>query len=142
MTHKWITEKASKWLKKHEQNIIIPNCSTVVSELTSAVVTGEIPDVIGWCSWTSVLLEVKTSRPDFLRDKKKKFKEQSDLGMGEFRYYICPEGLIDVVELPINWGLLYIAVDGGISIIQKADKQVSNLKCERTVLLSLIRRSK
>ena len=85
MTHKEIIKRAAKWLKKHTQNAIIPNCSLIAEDLTTASKTGEIPDVIGWCSWTSVLIEVKVSRSDFLRDSKKPFRKFADMGMGEHK---------------------------------------------------------
>ena len=142
MTHKEITKRAAKWLKKHSGNVIVPNCSTVAEDLTTATVTGEIPDVIGWCSWTSVLIEVKVSRSDFLRDIKKPFRKFADMGMGEHKYYLCPEGLITEDDLPELWGLLWIDEKGKISIQKKAEKHEANLRCERTVLLSLHRRAK
>jgi hypothetical protein len=140
MNHKELTLKASRWLKKHSNNTVIPNCREVATEISCANATGEIADVIGWCSWTSVLIEVKVSRSDFKRDSKKIFREYADMGMGEFRYYICPTDLIKIDELPPNWGLLYYSKDCGIKIIQKAERQQANLQSERTLLLSLLRR--
>ena len=140
MNHKELTLKASRWLKKHYNNRIIPNCSIIATEISCANATGEIPDVIGWCYWTSVLIEVKVSRTDFKKDAKKIFREYTNMGMGEFRYYICPTDLIKVKELPHLWGLLYYSEERGIEIIQKAERRQANLKSERTLLLSLLRR--
>lgn len=141
ISHKELTLKACKWLKKHEQNLLIPNCKTIISEITSAVKTGEIPDVIGWCSWASVLIEVKTNRNDFLVDFKKPFRQNPEKGMGEFRYYLCPENLILEKDLPLNWGLLYFNKQGDVDIIKTAKEQKTNLASERTLLLSHLRRS-
>ena len=140
MTHSKLTEIASKWLKKHNQNIIIPNCNIIASELKTATSSGEIPDIIGWCSWSSVLIEVKVSRNDFLKDFKKSFRLKKELGVGDFRYYLCPENLIKKKDLPEDWGLLYINNENKIKIIQIAKKIKPNLKDERTILLSIIRR--
>lgn len=140
MNHKELTLKASRWLKSHSNNTIIPNCSTIATEISCANATGEIPDVIGWFRWTSVLIEVKLSRSDFKKDEKKIFREYPDMGMGEFRYYICPTGLIKVKELPRLWGLLYYSKERGIEMIEKAERQQANLQSERTLLLSLLRR--
>lgn len=142
MTHQELVELAGKWLKKHTQNILIPNCGTVITEMNSATLTGEIPDVIGWCSWCSVLIEVKVSRKDFLRDKNKNFKKSLDLGMGEYKYYICPKGLIKESDLPENWGLIWVDSNKNIMIKKKSDKHNANLNSERSLLLSLIRRYK
>lgn len=142
MTHKEIIKRASKWLKKHQQNAVIPNCSLVVEDLVTANSMGEIPDLIGWCSWTSVMIEVKVSRNDFLKDKKKPFRKFANMGMGENKYYLCPTGLIQEKDLPENWGLLYIDDKAKITIEKIAERHEANLQSERTVLLSLLRRTK
>jgi len=139
-THKEITVIATKWLKKHRNNIVIPNCRTVASEISSNVNSGEIPDLIGWCSWTSILIEVKISRNDFLKDNKKLFRKMPTLGMGEFRYFICPKDLIKIEEIPEDWGLLYFDENEEIKTEKLAKRQKANLEGERTILLSLLSR--
>ena len=142
MTHKELTIIASKWLRRHSQNIYVPNCSTIITEIVSAAPNGEVPDVIGWNSWTSVLIEVKISRSDFLRDAKKPFMRFNDMWMGEFKYYLCPENLLNFEDVPDDWGLLYCDKKGQIRIEKVAVKGEANIRSERTLLLSLIRRSK
>ena len=88
------------------------------------------------------MIEVKVGRGDFLRDKKKSFRINPQEGVGEFRYYLCPTGLIKGVELPENWGLLYYNEKGKIEVIKVAERQHANLLAERTMLLSMIRRLK
>lgn len=139
MTHDDLVKKSARWLKRHYSNCIVPNCSTVVSELSALPKTGEIPDVIGWSNWTSVLIEVKMSRADFFADFKKEFRRQSKLGMGELRLYCCPKGLLSIEDTPERWGLLYCDEKGKIEIIQKALPQRANLRSERSLLLSLNR---
>jgi hypothetical protein len=141
-SHKELIEIVAKWLKKHTNNAQIPNCPYIAKDLMTNTDNGEIPDVIGWNYWTSVLIEVKVSRQDFLKDQNKKFRYMPELGMGEFRYYCCPEGLIKEEELPEGWGLLYLNDKNKIDTIKIADRKESNLMCERTMLLSLIRRNK
>lgn len=141
-SHNNLVEIAAKWLKKHKNNAVIPNCPYIAKDLTTNTYSGEIPDVIGWNYWTSVLIEVKVSRRDFLKDKKKEFRNKPELGMGEFRYYCCPEGIIKEEELPNNWGLLYLNENNKIETIKLANQVNSNLVCERTVLLSILRRNK
>lgn len=140
MTHKKLVDISSKWLKRHKENSIIPNCTTIASELVTNTASGECPDVIGWCYWASVLIEIKISRSDFLKDQKKNFRIDQSLGMGEFRYYCCPTDLIKTDELPYGWGLLYCNDKNKIEIIHKASRLIADLDCERTVLLSIIRR--
>ncbi len=45
------------------------------------------------------------------------FKER---GMGKYRWYICPKGLIKVEELPTHWGLLYVGDKGTVKQIKAA----------------------
>lgn len=71
----------------------------------------EQTDVWGWWDGylSSAVIEVKTSHADFLNDMKKKCRQDSfkDLQCGNYRWYLCPEGVIKADELPENWGLLY-----------------------------------
>ena len=68
---------------------------------------GEKPDSMGFRGGTSCLIEAKVSRADFLVDKNKKFRNNPKLGMGDWRFYICPPNIIAVEDLPEGWGLLY-----------------------------------
>ncbi len=138
--HKNLCERGAKWLKRHTNNINIPNCPTVAVDMVT--VENEIPDIIGWSSRASVMIEVKVGRGDFLKDKKKPFRKFADTGVGEYRYYLCPTGLIKGVELPEKWGLLYLNENNKIEIIKVAEMQTANLRAERNMLLSIIRRSK
>jgi hypothetical protein len=89
---------AAKWL--HSKG-----CVFAVAELTATC--GEIPDAVGFKAWTTYMVEVKVSRSDFLRDKKKRVRQIPEKGIGDFRYYLCPTGLIQPEEVPERWGLLY-----------------------------------
>jgi hypothetical protein len=105
ITHDKLVDIASKWLKKTIK------CRVVISELVAYTQYGEVPDAIGWKSGRSILIECKTSRSDFLADKLKNFRRNPDLGLGDFRFFLCPDGLILPSELPIGWGLLYHSPD-------------------------------
>lgn len=73
--------------------------------------SGETPDAMGWRMAGhldgSVVVEVKVSRSDFKADMKKAHRSGDSLGMGNWRYYLCPEGLIVPDDLPEKWGLIY-----------------------------------
>jgi hypothetical protein len=62
-THKELVEIAYKWILKNG------SVGVAVKELYS--LASEIPDVIGFGGWESVVIECKASRSDFLADKKK-----------------------------------------------------------------------
>lgn len=105
MTHKELVELAAKQLKKWR-------CLPICTELVSYTRSGEIPDAIGWTAAASIMFECKTSRADFLRDREKPFRMCNNMGMGDFRFYLTPPGIIkDERELPPGWGL-YEAVNG------------------------------
>ena len=137
VTHMLLCERGGKWLTKHSQNVLVPNCSITAVELFTQV-EKEMPDIIGWCSWCSVMIEVKVQRSDFFHDFKKPFRQFCTDGVGELRFYLCPENLIKETELPENWGLLY-ETKRGIKIIKKAERQSANLTAERNMLTGYIR---
>jgi hypothetical protein len=140
VTHAELTQSAGNWLKKHTNNVVIPNCPLVITELHAMGTNGEIPDVLGFNYCNSVMIEVKVSRSDFLIDKKKPHRKY---GTGQFKYYCCPKDLISEDEIPSGWGLLYAVRDKGrikISTIKLATQTPTNLEAERSILLSIIRR--
>lgn len=100
-THKMLIPLAYKWVLKNG------SCGVAFKELNS--INAEYPDVIGFGSWGhSVLIEVKVTRSDFLCDKKKSFRKDPTKGMGKYRFYMCPDGLIKPEELPEGWGLIWV----------------------------------
>lgn len=84
----------------------------------------EIPDAIGWLrSGVSLLVECKASRGDFLSDAVKPSRRSAKSaglavpepvvkgprkteGLGAYRFYFAPSGLLAPEELPEGWGLL------------------------------------
>jgi hypothetical protein len=133
--HRELCLIAGKWLRKPGR-IRPPSCPYVAVELCTQGC--EIPDVFGWNYWTTVLIEVKVSRRDFLRDSKKEFRETTE-GIGRLRFYCCPSGLIDPDEIPIYWGLLY-ASNGQIEVVKNAVAQNTDGHSELMILASIIRR--
>lgn len=97
--HEELTRLGAKWLKKQ-------GFSVIATEIT-AVGSRERPDVIGFRSGCSAIIEAKVSRADFFADAKKPERMEAGAGLGIYRFYICPEGLIRPEELPPKWGLLY-----------------------------------
>lgn len=83
-------------------------------------------------------MRIKIKGIYFLQDCKKHFRKTCANGVGEFRYYLCPEGLIKETEIPEKWGLLYQTKEE-IIIIKKGEKQETNLLAERNMLTSYIR---
>lgn len=103
MTHSDLIPVAYRWAIKTAK------CGVAFKEFKTLCPNSEIPDVLGFKGYgQSVLVEVKVSRSDFLKDKEKQFRKYPDKGMGTFRFFMCPTGLIKPEELPANWGLVYV----------------------------------
>ena len=67
---------------------------------------GEQPDVLGLTAYgKSIIVEVKVSRADFLADKKKPWRINPNIAMGDERVYLTPEGLLNVSDIPYGWQL-------------------------------------
>lgn len=119
MNHRALCDIALKWLKRpnsaggHGCQIALIECRTGWD--------GEIPDAIGFRATGheptdgSVVVEVKVSRQDFLADSKKTHRQSG--GVGRWRYFMTPKGLIDPTELPARWGLLEVSPAGRISAV-------------------------
>lgn len=138
---------AAKWLrtKCHYK------CPVTAIELVSIGQNG-VMDVIGFNSSETIIIEVKISRSDFLADKKKFHIKYPNLGIGNFRFYCVPKGLIKAEELPERWGLIEVENNKVIDVIdctkghdaayKKVNKFESNINQERWLMYSLLRRNK
>ncbi len=100
-THDELVTRAVSWLQGRG------GCTFAFSEFRTGA-SWEIPDAIGFTAFSSIVIEVKTSRADFLKDRKKPFRNGLQTGMGLKRYFMAPRGLIEPGELPEGWGLLSV----------------------------------
>lgn len=101
----------------------------------------ETPDVIGWKSGLSTLIECKISRGDFLSDGKKMHRKHREMGLGYRRYYMCPWGMINPGELPPHWGLLWLR-GNRVFVKKKALGNPNyNIQGELRFLSSMVRRA-
>jgi len=95
--HAELCMHAERWLRQS-------GCGVTAIDLATAA--GEQPDVIGWRYGLTALCEVKISRGDFLADRKKPWRARPELGMGDWRFYVAPSGLLRAEDMPEGWGLL------------------------------------
>lgn len=102
LTHDDLVARAERWLKTIGCGVVFNDAFRAASH------SGEQPDAIGWRDGLSILVECKTSRADFLADRKKPFRREPAEGMGDWRFMMCPPRMIGVDELPEGWGLLYV----------------------------------
>lgn len=119
MNHRELCEIGAKFLKRPE-SAGGHGCHFTIVE---AACYGENPDVFGVRhginsnGMGTFLIEAKTSRSDFLADRNKPHRKDPSLGMGKYRYYICPNGLIKQEELPEKWGLIYVSAAGRCTVV-------------------------
>lgn len=103
----------------------------------------ERPDVYATNRESSTIIEVKTSHADFLADRKKYARSSAALAakqqMGNYRYYLCPEGVIKPEELPAGWGLLYWN-GNKVEKVRKSEVHTANHKYDVYVLCSILAR--
>lgn len=136
MTHRELCELGAKYMYRNG-TILFNKPKYVVCELERI---GECPDVFGFGFAYTQLLEIKVSRSDFLSDKKKEWRINPEIGLGQYRSYLCPENLIKENELPYNWGLFYLNENGKISMIKKPERQISCSIAEVNLAASIMRR--
>ena len=146
MTHQDLVFIGSKFVKTRFRYPLI------YSEIACVVSTGEIPDIIAFAAFNkSILIECKISRTDFLRDKKKRFRINALLGMGKYRFYLAPKGLIKMNELPESWGLIEVDDCKNVEITYHpycksltgniwSNGFDQNIEAERAFLFSVLRR--
>lgn len=95
--HEELCALGARWCKRNGFSIIATNIQSTGSQ--------EKPDVIAFRSDCSLLIEAKVSRGDFFADRNKTSRNASE-GLGLYRFYIAPHGMISPDELPVGWGLL------------------------------------
>lgn len=115
MNHEELVNIAKKWL------VGSAGAAFAVGEVVSF--NGEIPDAIGFKSECSILVECKTSRSDFLADRKKPFRVNPEKGMGDHRFFLCPPNIITPEDELNGWGLLW-AYKGRVRQIINPVKEV------------------
>ncbi|ABE47278.1 hypothetical protein [Polaromonas sp. JS666] len=72
--------------------------------------------------------EVKVSRADFLSDKAKPEKRQAYAMLAQAVYYVAPEGMIQLHELPKEVGLLVEVKAGQFTLVKRARKNKMTLQ--------------
>jgi len=139
MTHSELVEIGYKW--------VMSRCGFAFKELRT--LADETPDVIGFNSNGTFVIEAKISKADFLKDKKKPFRNHTWEGMGDWRFYICEKGLISIDELPYLWGLIEVTKGkaqvkhnpfGKGNICYKWIRNQKNNNAERKMMYSALRR--
>lgn len=135
--HDLLVETARKWLSVRAK--IVATEIKAVSEEPDAIGFEPIRTKIGHGSG-SVLIECKASRSDFKADSRKLFRMYPEQGMGTYRYYLAPKGLIKPEELPDKWGLLELCGKRVRRIKTSEPFMERNIEGELLVMCSIFRR--
>lgn len=146
--HDLLSSLGARWLKRQGFPIVATEINAAGSR--------EQADVVGFRSTCSAIIEVKVSRGDFLADKNKPERQNDGAGLGVYRFYLCPTGLIKPDELPPKWGLLHSDGREVIEVVKPRGniwpgtdcaagewnefQHAPNHKTERSVLFSITRR--
>ncbi|WP_422394509.1 hypothetical protein [Nitrospirillum amazonense] len=146
-THRDLVALGARWLRKQ-------GFPVVATEL-SAAGCREVPDVVGFRSTCTAIIEAKASRADFLADDRKPERSGRAPGVGLYRFYLSPAGVALPAELPAGWGLLHEVggrvreivrptgnrwPPGGVEGEWLAFQHPVNTDAERAVLFSIARR--
>ncbi len=105
VTHLYLVIAGAVWVRKRS---VLVFCELVVPT------TGEQPDVIGWTTrggGECHVIECKASRADFLSNKHKGF-ERLGVGVGHYRWYLVPKGIVTLDDVAEGWGLLELRRSG------------------------------
>lgn len=108
LTHAEMVTLGGRWLRREGFGVVATELSCHGSQ--------EQPDVIGFRSTCSAIIECKVSRSDFLADRAKPHRQKA--GVGVYRFFLCPDELIAIDEVPPTWGLLYASGRSVRSIIR------------------------
>lgn len=137
MTHDDLIQRGAKWLKNNPTSAL--RMPIILTEFHSYA--SEIPDVIGFSHYKSIVIECKISLQDFKSDLKKPHRQLLNK-LGKLRYYLCPENIIPIDLVPEEWGLLY-CTENRIKIVKEATWQ-NGLEIrneEYYILYSIVRRA-
>ena len=133
-SHADLVRLGAHWLFTRKKK----RCSVVVTEIASNAF--EEPDILGWYGGATMLLECKATRRDFLGDFKKRHRHASVQGVGYYRYYFTPKGLIERKELPPRWGLIEVSGRRVKIIKNSMPFYKRNEAGESAILLSCLKR--
>lgn len=143
ITHDDLVKIAVRWLSRPWRNAGTgghSSCAVVLSEMTSAV--SETPDAIGFHSGCSTLIECKASVSDFKSDKAKRFRREPNMGVGVYRYFMVPTGLLEHETIPDGWGVIEVGETGKTRVSVVSGKFDANVQAEKKMLISLVCRLK
>lgn len=135
MTHADLVAKGAAWLKRQKCHLVLTEPAGPLDSHT------ERPDCLGLANgwpvgrqYMTKVIEVKVSRSDFRANARKRAE------MGNFRWFLVPQGLVSPEEIPDGWGLLYC--DGkDVTVVKQAPTHTEkDLESEFDLYITLLRK--
>ena len=147
-THVELVNRAARWLRNSAQvsdptsgnRPITAHWGVVLTEPSGSGT--EIPDAIGWShgGMVSIVIECKTSRADFRSDFQKVARRSPQFGVGNYRFYMAPVGVIAREALTeMGWGLLEVS-GRVVRIVQQSREHNYSLRRQHAMLWSALRK--
>lgn len=138
--HYNLCQKGAKWLRSRKHVEMCEGQWKYVA-VEVCVCGCENPDIWAFNGWSTLVVEVKTSRSDFLNDKKKPWHQA---GMeytlaGNYRYYLTPKGLLKEEDLPQGVGLLEFDGKNIVRKVRAVRHEISN-HADGIIMASILRR--
>lgn len=87
----------------------------------------------------AIVYEVKVSRSDFMSEIKKPIKRRRGLAYSNEFYFVCPQGMVKVEEVPPECGLIEVSEQGDLLITTKAPFR-DTFPLPRNFIASVLRR--
>ena len=138
--HYQLCLECAKWLRrrKNAERFRTPWKYIAVELVCYAAENTDVWATNGECS---IVVEVKTSRADFLKDGKKWHRAETmrDYQSGNYRYFLAPKGLIKPEDLPSGWGLLEWDGKAIERVVPSEFRPVTN-HADLIILSSILRR--
>ncbi len=132
MTHAELVRAAADWVRRRRYRVVL--------EDVQATCVSEQPDCIGWkTNGASILVECKSSRSDFLRDRKKSWRRDAERGMGYERYYAVSSLSVTGHDYDAGgWGLLLVTGRKVVVLKKSGPFTKRNERAERALLVSAV----
>lgn len=133
ITHDELVKRAVRWMKNSY------GCGVAVPELVTYA--KENPDAVGWKDngQTTVIIECKTSKSDYIADQEKTTRRNPKLCAGDIRYYFTPPNLLRPDEIDPVWGLLECGTRS-VKKIKEAIRVNGDPQESKIMMYSLLRR--
>ena len=120
--HKELKDIAMRWMKKQVTDIVCPEVEFKNIKC--------IADVVGinFKRKEVRVIEIKSTRSDFIRDKKLFEEKTTYFYHSHYCYIMCPKNIINIDDIPYGYGLLWVDEYENIIIIKRPIKNKQKLK--------------